>query len=241
MGDYKPCQAPMEEKLKLPKDSTTAKVDATRCRSIMGGLRYLMHMRPDISFAVGYVSRFMEDPQEAHLAAIKHLLHYIVGTTELGITYPRQGGVQLELTGFSDSDMTGDIDGRCSTTGIIFFLRSCPVSWQSQKQKVVALSTCEAEYIAAATTCCQGIWLGRLLLELISEELRTSVLLVDNKSAIALAKNPILHNRSKHIDTKFHFIYDCADGRRIKLEYVETTQQLGDILTKPWGIFGSRS
>ena len=104
------------------------------------------------------------------------------------------------------------------------------------KQKVVTLSTCEAEYIAAAAAACfQGVWLGQLLAELTREEARAPVLMVDNQSAIALAKNPVHHDRSKHIDTKYHFIRDCVDGGQIKLEYVETARQLGDILTKPLG------
>jgi hypothetical protein len=235
MRGCKPCLSPMEEKLKLSKDSSAPRVNATSYRSIVGGLRYLAHTRPDISFVIGYLSRFMEDPREDHLAAIKRLLRYVAGTIEHGLVYPKRGGGRLELTGYSDSDMAGDVDGRRSTTGVVFFLGSCAISWQSQKQKVVALSTCEAEYIAAATACCQGIWLARLLKELTGEELRAPVLLVDNKSAIALAKNPVLHDRSKHIDTKFHFIRDCIEEGRIKVEYVETARQLGDLLTKPLG------
>ena len=118
---------------------------------------------------------------------------------------------------------------------MLFFLGACPISWQSMKQKFVALSTCEAEYIAAATTCCQGVWLGWLLAELTGEEAQAPILMVDNQSAIALAKNPVHHDRSNHIDTKYHFIRDCVDSGQIKLEYVETARQLGDILTKPLG------
>ena len=214
----------MEEKLKLSKDSTAPLVDATNYRSIVGALRYLTHTRPDIGFAVGYVSRFMAEPREDHLAAVKHLLRYVAGTRDYGLVYPRRSRGELELIGFSDSDMAGDVDGRRSTTGVLFFLGACPISWQSMKQKVVALSTCEAEYIAAATTFCQGVWLGRLLAELTGEDARALVLMVDNQSAIALAKNPVHHDRSKHIDTKYHFIRDCVDGGQIKLEYVETAR-----------------
>ncbi|XP_039855101.1 secreted RxLR effector protein 161-like [Panicum virgatum] len=225
----------MEEKLKLSKDSTAPLVDATSYRSIVGGLRYLTHTRSDIGFAMGYVSRFMAEPREDHLGAVKHLLGYVAGTRSYGLIFPRRSGGALELVGFSDSDMAGDVDGRRSTTGILFFLGACPISWQSQKQRVVALSTCEAEYIAAATACCQGVWLSRLLQEVMEEKPCTPVLMVHNNSAIALAKNPILHDRSKHIDTKFNYIHDCIDGGQIKLEYVETARQLGDILTKPLG------
>jgi len=158
------------------------------------------------------VSWFMAEPREDHLAAVKHLLRYVAGTRDYGLVYPRRSRRELELIGFSYSDMAGDVDGRRSTTGVLFFLGACPISWQSMKQKVVALSTCEAEYIAAATACCQGVWLGRLLAELSGEEARAPVLIVDNQSAIALAKNPVHHDRSKHIDTKYHFIRDCVDG-----------------------------
>jgi hypothetical protein len=128
MDDCKLCQSPMEERLKLSKDSTSPRVNATSYRSIIGGLRYLAHTRPDISFAVGYLSRFMEDPREGHLTAIKHLPRYIAGTIKHGLVYPKRGSGRLELTGYNDSDMAGDVDGRRSTTGIIFFLRSCAIS-----------------------------------------------------------------------------------------------------------------
>jgi hypothetical protein len=151
----------MEEKLKLSKESTVAKVDATQYCSIIGGLRYLTHTRPDIGFTVGYQSRFMEDPREDHFAAVKRLLCYVAGTIGYGIVYPRRSEGRLELTGFRDSDMAGDVDGRKSTTGVLFVLNGCPISWQSQKQRVVALSTCEAEYIAAATACAKECgWAG---------------------------------------------------------------------------------
>ena len=102
---------PMEERLKLTKASTTVKVDATLYQSIVGGLRYLVHTRSDIAFAVGYVSRFMEDPREDHWAVVKRLLRYIKGTVDQGIIFPKTGGSRLQLTVFSDADMAGDIDG----------------------------------------------------------------------------------------------------------------------------------
>ncbi|XP_066323886.1 uncharacterized mitochondrial protein AtMg00810-like [Miscanthus floridulus] len=143
MAECKSCVTPMEERLKLTKTSTTAKVDATLYRSIIGGLRYLVHMRPDIAFAVG---------------------------------------------------------------------------------NVVAVSTCEAEYVAAATAACQAVWLRRLLGELTSVEAHPPALMVDNQPAIALAKNLVLHHRSKHIDGKFHFLRDCVAGGKIVIEFVETSR-----------------
>ncbi|XP_066361274.1 uncharacterized mitochondrial protein AtMg00810-like [Miscanthus floridulus] len=117
----------MEERLKLTKASIAAKVDATLYRSIGGGHRYIVHTRPDIAFA---------------------------GTMDQGIIFPKTDGSRLQLTVFSDTDMAADIDGRRSTSGVLVFLGLAPISWLSLKQKVVALSTCEAKYVAAATTAC---------------------------------------------------------------------------------------
>ena len=131
---------------------------------------------------------------------MKRLLRYVKGTVNHGIIFPKTGGSRLQLTVFSDADMAGDIDGRWSTSGVLVFLGSAPISWLSLKQKVVVLSTCEPEYVAAATAACQVVWLRRLLGELTDVEAHPPALMVDNQPAIALAKNPILHDRSKHID-----------------------------------------
>jgi len=160
MTGYKPMATPMEERVKLSKNSTAARVDAMRYRSIVGGLRWLTHTRPNITFAVGYVSRFLEDPPEDHWTVVKRVLRYVQGSLDTGVVFPRHGG--LQLTAFSDADMARDVDGRRSTAGV-FVLGSAPVAWQSLKQKVVALSTCEAEYVAAATAACQVVWLHRLV------------------------------------------------------------------------------
>ena len=139
------------------------------------------------------------------------------------------------LVGYSDSDLAGDVDDRKSTTGIVFFLGSSVVTWASQKQKVVALSSCEAEYVAAATASCQAVWLSRLVAELLGTTPSKVKLMVDNKSAIALSKNPVHHDRSKHIDTKFHYIRECIEEGKIDVAHVGTDGQLADIFTKALG------
>ena len=136
---------------------------------------------------------------------------------------------------FSDADMAGDIDGRRSTSGVLVFLGSAPILWLSLKQKVVALSTCEAEYVAAATAVCLVVWLRRLLGELTGMEAHPPALMVDNQPSIALMKNPVLYDRSKHIDVKFHFLRDCVGGGQIVIEFIETGWQLADVLTKLLG------
>ena len=210
-------------------------MDATLYRSIVGGLRYLVHTRPDICFTVDYLSRYMEAPGGEHWSAVKHLLRYIAGTRGLGCCYARQES-KAKLVGYSDADMAGNIDDRKSTSGALFTLGGCPVSWQSQKQKVVALSSCEAEYIAATTAACQGVWLDRLLSELTEKNSsKPATIFVDNKSAIQLSKNPVFHDRSKHIEVRFHFIRESIEQGKIAVEYIRTEDQLADILTKPLG------
>jgi hypothetical protein len=228
---------PMEPKLKLLKEGTTPSVDATEYRSLIGSLRYLCNSRPDLAYPVGYLSRFMEAPRQEHLAAVKRVLRYVAGTLQWGLHYypgNKNGGVP-KLLGYSDSDLAGDVNDRKSTSGLIFFMAGGPVAWQSAKQKVVALSSCEAEYIAAAAAACEAVWLARLLAELVGGKVLAPKLKVDNKSAIALMKNPVHHDRSKHIDVKFHFIRECCDRKLIDVEFVGTELQLGDVLTKALG------
>jgi hypothetical protein len=119
----------MEARLKLSKQSTQPLVDGTTYRSIVGSLRYLMNTRPDFAFAVGYMSHFLEEPREDHLAAVKKILRYVVGTYNWGLWFGRKKGNQALLTRFSGADFTGDVDARKSTTQVIFFLPNNPIMW----------------------------------------------------------------------------------------------------------------
>jgi hypothetical protein len=195
----------MEPRLKLSKRSKAPAVDATEYKSVVGSLRYLVNTRPDLAYSVGIVSRYIEARTTEYWAAVKHILRYIKGTTNFGVVYLKDRG-KVKILGYSDSDMAGDVDDRKSTSGVTYFFRKSPVSWLSQKQKVVVQSSGEAEYIAAATATCQGVWLGRLLGDLMNEEPERVVLNIDNKSAISLCKNLVHHDMSKHIDTKYHYI-----------------------------------
>ncbi|XP_039834695.1 uncharacterized protein LOC120695542 [Panicum virgatum] len=122
------------------------------------------------------------------MAAMKHLLRYVAGTIDYGLAYT--SNAELNLVGYNDSDMAGDVDDRKSSSGILYFLDGNPVAWQSQKQRVVALSSCEAEYIAGAAAACQGVWLRRLLQDVVGAGVSPPQLKMDNQSAIALSKNP---------------------------------------------------
>jgi hypothetical protein len=235
LGSYNPNAFPMENRLKLSKLSTAEMVNATGYRSVIGALRYLLHTWPDMTFPVGYLSRFLEAPREDHLIAVKRVLRYLAGTQSHGLHYTKRHAGLPKLVGYSDVDMGGDIDDRKSTSGIFFFLGGNPITWQAAKQRVVALSSCEAEYVAAAIAVCQAVWLARLLTDMIGIESGAPELLVDNQSAIALSKNPVLHERSKHIGVRYHYLYECVDEGRIIIDYIATEEQLVDILTKALG------
>jgi hypothetical protein len=139
-----------------------------------------------------------------HQQAMKRIIRYVVGTLDHGLYYPRCPG-EVHLVRYNDGDHADNIGTSKSTSGILFFDKSL-VSWQSVKQQVVALSSCEAEYIAASIVLTQALWLVRLLGDLLGRDTRAVEHRVDNKSALALIKNPVFHERSKHIRVRYHFI-----------------------------------
>lgn len=183
---------PMEPKVKIHKDESGKAVNPSEFKSIVEGLRYLVHTRPDIAYTVGVVSSFMERPTMLHLNAVKRILRYIWGTIDYGLHYARGKGNYI-LSGYSDSDHAGNLEDRKSTEGLAFYLDESLITWVSQKQKCVALSSCEAEFMAATVAACQGIWLSKVLKQIFDDEAGPVVLYVDNQSAIDLAKNPVLH------------------------------------------------
>lgn len=126
---------------------------------------------------------------------------------------------------FCDSNLAGDPVDRRSTTGMVYYLYGNVITWCSQKQRGVALSSCEAEFMAATSAACQGIWLMRLLRELLEQPTKPFTLFVDNKSAIALMKNPMFHCRSKHIDTRYYFIRECIEEGLVAVSHIATESQ----------------
>ncbi|KAG6494785.1 hypothetical protein ZIOFF_042546 [Zingiber officinale] len=231
MADCNATKHPMEPKTQLHKDLEGTPIDATEYRHLIGCLRYLLHTRPNLSYSVGMASRYMERPTIMHHKVVKQILRYLKGTIHFGLVYIK-GPQEFCIFGYSDSDLAGDLDGRKSTSGMAFYLNESLVSWNSQKQKTVALSSCEAEFMAATTAACHALWLKSLASELTGVEPKPVTLFVDNKSVIALMKNPVFHGRSKHIDTKFHFIRECVEKGQIEVEFVNTGEQRADVLTK---------
>jgi hypothetical protein len=168
---------------------------------------------------------------ESHMMAAKRILRYIRATTDLGVFYRK--GCEDEMLAYTDSDYAGDLDDRKSTSGYVFMLSGGAVAWSSKKQPVVTLSTTEAEFVAAASCACQCIWLQQILKQIGGTERKCVKVLCDNSSTIKLAKNPVLHGRSKHIDVRFHFLRNLTKDEVIDIEHCGTNEQLADIMTKP--------
>ncbi|KAL5568196.1 hypothetical protein UlMin_024771 [Ulmus minor] len=162
----------------------------------------------------------MENLKTTHFKTAKRILRYIKGTIDIGLLYSVSNN--YKLVGYTDSDCGGDIDDRKSTSGFVFFMGDTAFTWMSKKQPIVTLSSCEAEYVAATSCICHAVWLRNLLKELSMTQEDPTQICVDNKSAIALAKNPVFHDRSKHIDIRYHYIRECITRKDVQVEYVKS-------------------
>lgn len=202
-------------------------------REAVGSLIYLsIGSRPDISFAVALVSRFLDCASEIHVTAVKRILKYLKGTINHGILFDSQVN-NFKFFAYSDADYAGDIVHRKSTSGNCFLLGKSIISWSSELQRCTAQSTAESEYIAASEATKELVWLRRLIRcldEQLSNELPT--LYLDNHSAIKLTKNDEFHKRSKHIDTRYHYIREKYKQNKFDLQPIGTEFQLADIFTK---------
>jgi hypothetical protein len=158
---------------------------------------------------------------------LKRIIKYLIKTKDVCIKYQSQGS----LLGYSDSDFAGDLDTRKSTTGYLFMLNGGPISWASQKQPCVALSTCEAEFMASCEAAKNLLWLKQFFKDIEIEQ-NCTTLCMDNQSAIKLINNPVFHKKSKHIDVKFNFIREKVQQKLIVIKYVPSSEQLADIFTK---------
>lgn len=231
MAQCNPVHNPIVPGFKLMRDEDGVRVDGTLYKQIVGSLMYLTATRPDMMFVVSLLSRYMERPTELHLQAAKRALRYLKGTLDFGLFYKKEGNEKL--IGYTDSDYAGDQDDRKSTSGYVFMISSGAVSWSSKKQPVVTLSTTEAEFIAAASSACQVVWLRRILQELDHVQCKPTTVYCDNSSAIKLSKNPVMHGRSKHIDVRFHFLRELTKDEIVQLVHCHTQEQVADIMTKP--------
>ncbi|GKA42175.1 hypothetical protein Tco_0734835 [Tanacetum coccineum] len=187
----------MLSKTKLTRDEDGESVNNKKYLGMIGNLLYLMASWPDIMFSVCLCVRFQVDPKTSHLEAVKMIFRYIKGTTHLGLWYPK--GTGIETIVYADSDHAGDYVDRKNIIGVRIFMGCCLTSWFSKKQAALAISTTEAKYVSAKKACQQALWMKQSLVGY-DIKLDDVPILSDNKGAIDLSKNPVLHSRTKHIE-----------------------------------------
>ena len=192
-------------------------------RGMIGSLLYLTASRPDIMFSVYLCARFQSCPNESHLVAVKRIFRYLSRTIDLGFWYPR--GTHIDLTCYSDTDFTGYKVDRKSTSGTCHLLGHSFVSWFSEKQNSVVLSTTKAEYIAAVSCCAQTLWMKQTLRDY-GINLEQIPIKCDNISAINQPKNSIQHSSTKHIEIRHHFLRNRVKKRDIALEFISMEKNL---------------
>ena len=238
MTDAKTVNTPMDSSQKLTKDlSPTSKEEILEMqekpyRELIGALIYLSNTtRPDIAFAVSTLSRFCSNPGKAHWIAAKRVLKYLKNTMDFKLIYRRS---KEGITCYVDSDWGGDITDRRSCTGYIIMMAGAPVAWKSKKQKCVALSTMEAEYIAMCEATKEAVYFRKIFEDLGFREYYKdpTIIYCDNQSAIKFAKDNLQHERSKHVDIRFHYSREKQMEGFVKFLYVPTANMITDILTK---------
>lgn len=233
MVDCKGKPTPLEagHSLNRPETLEEPVAEGVPYAELVGSLLYCsIATRPDISYPLSVLSKYTSQPREAHWQALKRVVRYLSATRDFGLSYKRVANPKLLC--YTDADYAGDHQNRRSTSGMITFLASGPISYKAQQQSTVALSSTEAEYIASAIATKELVWLQRFLGELNVELRNAPELLCDNQSALRLIKNPEFHQRSKHIDVAYHFVRDKYEEGLFVLKYVSSEDQKADIFTK---------
>ena len=202
----------------------------TLYHQMVGSFNYIaVYSRLDISNAVSQLSQFLQNPSITHLKAARHVLRYLKGTRNFATTYGRSN--DLTIRGFTDADWGGDKNDRRSHTGYVFSVNNGPVSWTSRKQTTVATSTTEAEYMALSDGTREAIARSIFFKELMVE-IPTPLILSDSNGALTIAEEPTNHQRTKHIDIRYHFIRHAIRENKVNVNYVPSKDNPADILTK---------
>jgi hypothetical protein len=226
----KPVDTPIEQNHMLFQCSNSASIDKGRYQRLVGKLIYLSHTRPDITYAVNVVSQFMHDPRKAHMDAVERILRYLKSNPGKGILFSNHGNLKVE--GYTDADWAGSKNDRRSTSGYFTFVGGNLVTWRSKKQPVVARSSAEAEFRGMALGVCELLWVRNVLSDLGFNPKEAMSLYCDNTSAIAIAHNPVQHDRTKHVEIDRHFIKEKLEAGIISFPFVRSEFQLADVLTK---------
>ncbi|KAM2879538.1 hypothetical protein FF1_015021 [Malus domestica] len=225
----KPVDTPIVEKHHLHLDPDQKTVDKGRYQRLVGRLIYLAHTRPDIAYVVSVVSQFMHSPSVDHMAAVMRILAYLKSAPGKRVLYRKHGHLIIE--GFTDADWAGNVSDRRSTSGYFTFVGGNLVTWRSKKQKVVSRSSAEAEYRGMAHDICEILWLRKLLWSLGVKSKETLKLYCDNKSARDIADNPVQHDKTKHVEVDRHFIKEKLKKKIVSIPFVNSEEQLANVLT----------
>lgn len=229
LRDCKTVDTPMEVKLNVKKGQVGINSHVPY-QQLIGSLMYLSVLtRPDISYSISYLSQFNNCHTKEHWEYAKRILKYLKRTKCYGIKYCKEGN--SEITGYVDADWASNSIDRRSYTGMCFLLSDGVISWECRKQKCIALSSTEAEYVGLSEACREILYIRSLQYE-ITHKLYTFSLFNDNQGAQKLCANPILHKRTKHIDIKYHFCRDLVKDKIVKVLYLPTANMPADILTK---------
>jgi hypothetical protein len=235
MESSNPIYTPMDSKTRLEPNTEQASKESIKLfQGIIGSLLYItLGTRPDIAYATIKLARFASNPGSSHLTAAKRILRYLKATKDYGITYYNSSTGSRYISGYCDSDYAGDIATAKSTLGWIFYIAGGPISWKSKLQSIIAQSTTEAEYIAINSATKEAVFIKQLMTELGAYSQAKFPIYTDNEGALALAKNPVFHERTKHIAVKYHYIRQLIEEGIIDLVYINTKGQKSDGLTKP--------
>lgn len=238
MTDCKSVKSPMITNISSVDESTcnatNSNVTKFPFQELIGSLMYLcVTTRPDISFAVSYLSKYNSCYTEFHWNQAKRIVRYLKGTKHMALVF-KKSNVSPTLEGYSDADWASDAD-RKSYTGYVFKYGGNSISWGSYKQSCISLSSTEAEYISLSEACREAVFLQALLKELLVISSCKIVMYCDNQSAMQLAVNKVHHKRSKHIEIRYHYVRDMVDRFNVELLYIPTEAMIADVFTKPLG------
>ncbi|GAA5861420.1 hypothetical protein JCM5353_003799, partial [Sporobolomyces roseus] len=209
-------------------------------RELLGALMYLSSCtRPDLAFPLSFAARFASCPAQRHWSTLKHICRYLSGTSSLGLRYsPSHSPFSPDmLTGWSDADHGADKDTRRSVSGYVFgfgddSMRSTAISWLSRRQKSVAISSSESEYMAMSEASREAVWLRQLLVDLGFPPSSPTLIRGDNSGSLLLASHPTSHSRTKHIAIHYHFTRELVENQTVVLKWVPTNDMVADVFTK---------
>ena len=236
MSECRGVVTPLEPNVKFSKcqepstEEDMKRMEDIPYRQAIGSLMYLMvSTRPDLASSIQVLAKYMQNPGIDHWEGVKRVFRYLKTTMNLCLRFEKEGSTQVR--GYCDSDFAGDVDTMRSTAGYVFLLAGGAISWSSKRQQTVAVSSTEAEYMAATHASKEALWLKRFVSDLGWEQ-STVRIFCDNQSALKMMKNPTYHARTKHISVQYHFIRELIEDKELEFQFVGTNLQCADFLTK---------